>query len=328
MIDVINLQKSFGKKEVLKGVNVTIEEGEKVAIIGPSGSGKSTFLRCLNCLEDPTGGSIIFEGEDLADLKVDINKHRENIGMVFQHFNLFNNLTVKQNIMLAPVLLIKKKIRQNEKIKLYNKIFKKNKPLIDIPTIYNGNSEEDIEEEIIKDEPIKDVPVVDAQVNADAIAIENVTSKTIGKKSKKAKKIRITKYSQVYSDASKNAMRLLKRIGLEDKANVYPSTLSGGQKQRVAIVRALAMNPKVMLFDEPTSALDPEMVGEVLDLIKEVADDGMTMLIVTHEMGFAKNVASRVLFMDDGVIKEEGTPKQIFEHPQCERLQDFLKKVL
>ena len=269
MIDVINLQKSFGKKEVLKGVNVTIEEGEKVAIIGPSGSGKSTFLRCLNCLEDPTSGSIIFEGEDLADLKVDINKHREKIGMVFQHFNLFNNLTVKQNIMLAPVILTKKKIAKNKIIALKNKIFKKDLPLYNVPSLQD------------------------------------------------AKK-----------DAEANAMRLLKRIGLEDKADEYPSTLSGGQKQRIAIVRALAMNPKVMLFDEPTSALDPEMVGEVLDLIKEVADDGMTMVIVTHEMGFAKNVASRVLFMDDGVIKEEGTPKEIFDKPKCDRLRDFLDKVL
>ena len=269
MIDVINLQKSFGQKEVLKGVNVTIEEGEKVAIIGPSGSGKSTFLRCLNCLEDPTGGSIIFEGEDLADLKVDINKHREKIGMVFQHFNLFNNLTVKQNIMLAPVTLTKKKIAKNKFIALKNKIFKKNIPLYDVPSLQDATKE-----------------------------------------------------------AEDNAMRLLRRIGLEDKANEYPSTLSGGQKQRVAIVRALAMNPKVMLFDEPTSALDPEMVGEVLDLIKEVADEGMTMVIVTHEMGFAKNVASRVLFMADGVIAEEGKPKDIFNHPQCDRLKDFLSKVL
>ncbi len=269
MIDVINLQKSFGQKEVLKGVNVTIEEGEKVAIIGPSGSGKSTFLRCLNCLEDPTGGSIIFEGEDLADLKVDINKHREKIGMVFQHFNLFNNLTVKQNIMLAPVTLTKKKIAKNKYIAFKNKIFKKDIPLYDVPSLQDATKE-----------------------------------------------------------AEDNAMRLLRRIGLEDKANEYPSTLSGGQKQRVAIVRALAMNPKVMLFDEPTSALDPEMVGEVLDLIKEVADEGMTMVIVTHEMGFAKNVASRVLFMADGIIAEEGKPKDIFNHPQCDRLKDFLSKVL
>ena len=269
MIDVINLKKSFGSLDVLKGVNLTVEQGEKIAIIGPSGSGKSTFLRCLNCLEDPTGGSIIFEGEDLADLKVDINKHREKIGMVFQHFNLFNNLTVKQNIMLAPVTLTKKKIQKNKIIALKNKLFKKNEPLYEVPTL------------------------------------QDATKK-----------------------AEENAMRLLRRIGLEDKADAYPSTLSGGQKQRIAIVRALAMNPKVMLFDEPTSALDPEMVGEVLDLIKEVADEGMTMLIVTHEMGFAKNVATKVIFMDDGVIKEEGTPEEIFDHPKCDRLQDFLKKVL
>ena len=269
MIDVINLKKSFGSLDVLKGVDLTVEEGEKIAIIGPSGSGKSTFLRCLNCLEDPTGGSIIFEGEDLADLKVDINKHRENIGMVFQHFNLFNNLTVKQNIMLAPVTLAKKKIRKNKIIAFKNKVFKQNNPLYEV------------------------VPLAVAK-----------------------------------KEAAENAMRLLKRIGLEDKANVYPSTLSGGQKQRIAIIRALAMNPKVMLFDEPTSALDPEMVGEVLDLIKEVADEGMTMLIVTHEMGFAKNVASRVLFMDQGVIKEEGTPKEVFENPKCDRLKEFLNKVL
>ncbi len=269
MIDVIDLHKSFGKKEILKGVNVTVEEGEKIAIIGPSGSGKSTFLRCLNCLEDPTSGSIIFEGEDLADLKVDINKHREKIGMVFQHFNLFNNLTVKQNIMLAPVTLTKKKIAKNKIIALKNKIFKKDIPLYDVPSLQDAESE-----------------------------------------------------------AETNAMRLLRRIGLEDKADAYPSTLSGGQRQRVAIVRALAMNPKVMLFDEPTSALDPEMVGEVLDLIKEVADEGMTMLIVTHEMGFAKNVATRVLFMNNGIIQEEGTPSQIFDHPQSERLKNFLEMVL
>ena len=269
MIDVIDLKKSFGSLDVLKGVTLKVKKGEKIAIIGPSGSGKSTFLRCLNCLEDPTGGSIIFEGEDLADQKVDINKHREKIGMVFQHFNLFNNLTVKQNIMLAPVTLTKKKIKKNKIIALKNKLFKKDEPLYKVPTL------------------------------------QEATKK-----------------------AEDNAMRLLKRIGLEDKADAYPSTLSGGQKQRIAIVRALAMNPKVMLFDEPTSALDPEMVGEVLDLIKEVADEGMTMLIVTHEMGFAKNVATKVIFMDDGVIKEEGTPEEIFDHPKCDRLQDFLKKVL
>lgn len=269
IISVKGLIKSFGKLNVLKGIDLDVYKGEKIAIIGPSGSGKSTFLRCLNCLEDPNGGSIFFDGDDIADVKVDINKHRENIGMVFQHFNLFNNLTVKENIMLAPVTLAKKKNKKNFWINLYNKVFKKNVPLYNV------------------------LPV------------------------KEAKK-----------EAEENALKLLERIDLKDKADVYPSTLSGGQKQRIAIVRALAMNPKVMLFDEPTSALDPEMVGEVLDLIKEVADSGMTMLIVTHEMGFAKNVASKVLFMDEGVIKEQGTPQEIFEKPESSRLQEFLKKVL
>ena len=295
MIDVVNLHKSFGKKEVLKGVNAVIEEGEKVAIIGPSGSGKSTFLRCLNCLEDPTSGSIIFEGEDLADLKVDINKHRENIGMVFQHFNLFNNLTVKENIMLAPVLSVKKKIRTNFAIKTYNALLK---------ACYS--------------------PII-ALKKKQGKEVETITNKL----NQKYKPLyQVAALNTVKKEAEETALRLLKRIGLEDKADSYPSTLSGGQKQRVAIVRALAMNPKVMLFDEPTSALDPEMVGEVLDLIKEVADEGMTMLIVTHEMGFAKNVASRVLFMDEGVIKEEGTPKEVFENPKCDRLKEFLNKVL
>lgn len=269
IISVKGLIKSFGKLNVLKGIDLDVYKGEKIAIIGPSGSGKSTFLRCLNCLEDPNGGSIFFDGDDIADVKVDINKHRENIGMVFQHFNLFNNLTVKENIMLAPVTLAKKKNKKNFWINLYNKVFKKNVPLYNV------------------------LPV------------------------KEAKK-----------EAEENALKLLERIDLKDKADVYPSTLSGGQKQRIAIIRALAMNPKVMLFDEPTSALDPEMVGEVLDLIKEVADSGMTMLIVTHEMGFAKNVASKVLFMDEGVIKEQGTPQEIFEKPESSRLQEFLKKVL
>ncbi len=279
MIEVINLNKKFGNLHVLKGISTTINEGEKVAIIGPSGSGKSTFLRCLNCMEDPTGGSIIFQGEDLADIKVDINKHREDIGMVFQQFNLFNNLTVLENIMLAPINIAKKKIRRNslikianEIIKFYNKVFKKEKPL---KTYY-------------------DVPSI----------------------------------TEVKEQAKENAFKLLKRIGLEDKAEKYPSTLSGGQKQRVAIVRALAMHPKVILFDEPTSALDPEMVGEVLDLIKELADEGMTMVIVTHEMGFAKEVATRVMFMDEGIIAEEGTPEELFNNPKSPRLQEFLSKVL
>ena len=245
LIVVKGLCKSFqvGKKKtihVLNNIDSVIHKNERVVIIGPSGSGKSTFLRCLNCMEDPTGGSIYFHGEDLADMKVDINKHRQHIGMVFQQFNLFNNKTVLQNITLAPMYLKK----------------------------------------------------------------------------------------QTREEATENAMRLLKRIGLEDKANVYPSTLSGGQKQRVAIARALAMNPEVILFDEPTSALDPEMVGEVLDLMKELAAEGMTMVVVTHEMGFAREVADRILFMCDGVIAEEAPPEEFFNHPKNPRLQQFLQKVL
>lgn len=244
LIVVKGLRKSFtvGKKtiNVLNNIDNVIHKNERVVVIGPSGSGKSTFLRCLNCMEDPTGGSIYFHGEDLADMKVDINKHRQHIGMVFQQFNLFNNKTVLQNITLAPMYLKK----------------------------------------------------------------------------------------QSKEEAIENAMRLLRRIGLEDKANVYPSTLSGGQKQRVAIVRALAMNPEVILFDEPTSALDPEMVGEVLDLMKDLAQEGMTMVVVTHEMGFAREVADRVLFMCDGVIAEEAPPEEFFTAPKNPRLQQFLQKVL
>ena len=264
MIDVIDLKKTYGDLEVLKGITVTIHEGEKVVIIGPSGSGKSTFLRCLNCMEDPTSGSIIFEGENLADMRVDINLHRRHIGMVFQQFNLFNNKTVLQNIMLAPVY-----IRNAARKKAARRALFGHKS--DAPTLTKA---------------------------------------------------------QIVAEEKQRAMDLLRRIGLEDKANVYPSTLSGGQKQRIAIVRALAMNPKVILFDEPTSALDPEMVGEVLDLIKQLADDGMTMVIVTHEMGFAREVASRVLFIDEGRILEQGTPDEVFNHPQQPRTQEFLSKVL
>ncbi len=274
MIDVINLKKNFGRLEVLKGITTTINEGEKVAIVGPSGSGKSTFLRCLNCMEDPTGGSVIFEGVDIADTKVDINIHRRHIGMVFQQFNLFSNKTVINNIMLAPSNIAIHDLRsrkvKNFFIKIRNLITKKKIPLYEIDTT----------EEKIK------------------------------------------------ADVRENAIRLLKRIGLEEKANAYPSTLSGGQKQRIAIVRALAMNPKVMLFDEPTSALDPEMVGEVLDLIRQLANEGMTMVIVTHEMGFAKEVATRVIFMDDGRLLEENTPSEFFSNPQNPRTRDFLSKVL
>lgn len=274
MIDVINLKKNYGNLEVLKGITTTINEGEKVAIIGPSGSGKSTFLRCLNCMEDPSSGAIIFEGVDIADMKVDINIHRRHMGMVFQQFNLFNNKNVIDNIMLAPVHIgmhdLHMKSYKNFFIKIRN-VFTKNKK-----ALYEIN----------------------------------------------------TSGAKIKADAKENAIRLLKRIGLEDKANAYPSTLSGGQKQRIAIVRALAMNPKVILFDEPTSALDPEMVGEVLDLIKQLANEGMTMVIVTHEMGFAREVATRVLFMDEGKIPEENTPEEIFSNPQNPRTKEFLSKVL
>lgn len=274
MIDVINLKKSYGNLDVLKGITISIKEGEKVAIIGPSGSGKSTFLRCLNCMEDPTSGSIIFEGVDIADMRVDINIHRRHMGMVFQQFNLFNNKTVIENIMLAPVYIgihdLNSKKFKNFFIRLRNIFSKEKKPLYEINTTRE----------------------------------------------------------KIKAGARENALRLLRRIGLEDKANVYPSTLSGGQKQRIAIVRALAMNPKVILFDEPTSALDPEMVGEVLDLIKQLAAEGMTLVIVTHEMGFAREIATRVLFMDEGRILEENTPDEIFSNPQNIRTKEFLSKVL
>lgn len=256
MIDVIDLKKDFEGHHVLNGINVKINKGDIVCVIGPSGSGKSTFLRCLNCMEDPTGGQIIFNGVDIADMKVDINIHRRKMGMVFQHFNLFNNKTVIENIMLAPV-----RIRCQEL-----------------------------------------------------------------KKQKRAE--RTTTKAQIIAEEREKAIELLKRIGLEEKADVYPSTLSGGQKQRVAIVRALAMNPDVVLFDEPTSALDPEMVGEVLDLMKALAKEGLTMVIVTHEMGFAREVANRVLFIDEGIIQEDEEPKEFFENPKNERLKTFLSKVL
>lgn len=240
MIYVKGLSKSYGENQVIKNIDMHIAPGEKVVIIGPSGSGKSTFLRCLNLLEQPTSGSIVFDGQEITDPKADINEIRRHMGMVFQHFNLFNNLTVLDNITLAPI-----------KLKIMTK-----------------------------------------------------------------------------KEAEAEAMRLLKLVNLEEKANAYPAQLSGGQKQRIAIVRSLAMKPKVMLFDEPTSALDPEMVGEVLDLMKKLADDGMTMAVVTHEMGFAREVATRVVFMDEGIIMEENNPKDFFGNPQNERLKSFLAKVL
>ena len=240
MIDVKHLCKSFDDHSVLKDISEHIHPGEKVVIIGPSGSGKSTFLRCLNLLENPTEGVITFNGVELTNPKTDINAIRREMGMVFQHFNLFPNMTIRKNITLAPV-----------RTGLMNQ-----------------------------------------------------------------------------EEADKTALALLRRVGLEDKADAYPNQVSGGQKQRIAIVRALAMKPKVLLFDEPTSALDPEMVGEVLEVMKELANEGMTMVVVTHEMGFAREVATRVLFMDEGRIVEQGTPEEIFGNPQCERLKTFLAKVL
>lgn len=240
MIIVKDLHKKFEDNHVLRGVSYHIHPGEKIVVVGPSGSGKSTFLRCLNLLETPDSGEILFDGQNITDPKTDINEVRRHMGMVFQHFNLFNNLTIMKNITLAPVEL---KLMSEE-------------------------------------------------------------------------------------EAKENALKLLTRVGLSEKADAYPGSLSGGQKQRIAIVRSLAMNPKVMLFDEPTSALDPEMVGEVLEVMKELAESGMTMVVVTHEMGFAREVGTKVLFMDEGNIMEENTPQEFFAHPNSPRLQEFLSKVL
>ena len=273
ILSIKNLTKSFGSNEVLKGIDLDVRKGEVLVIVGPSGCGKSTFLRCINCMEDPDGGEIIFEGENLADMKVDINIHRRHIGMVFQHFNLFNNKTVIENVVLAPNYVMiserKKIARKNFFVKTGNLFRKDKRPLLPNRTV-----------------------------------------------------------KEIKASNRENALALLEKIGLSDKSDVYPSTLSGGQKQRIAIVRALAMNPKVILFDEPTSALDPEMVGEVLDLIKEIAQEGMTMVVVTHEMGFAREIASKVIFMDNGVIKEEADPETFFTSPKDERLKEFLSNVL
>ena len=271
LISVRGLEKSFAGLKVLNGIDIDIKNGEIIAVIGPSGCGKSTFLRCLNCMEDPTGGSIFFDGEDIADVKVDINKHRENIGMVFQQFNLFNNKTVIDNITLAPIYCANKRLKAIKRNNFLTKLLRR---------------------------PSEELILVD--------------------KDKKT----------IKAEAEAEARELLRFIGLEEKADAYPSTLSGGQKQRIAIARAIAMKPKVILFDEPTSALDPEMVGEVLDLMKKLADEKMTMVIVTHEMGFAREVADRILFINEGVIAEEGTPEEIFDDPKTERLKVFLSKVL
>ena len=355
IIQVKHLTKRFGSLLVLDDISADIYEGDRIAIIGPSGGGKTTFLRCLNVLEDPTAGQIIFMGEDLTDLKININECRRNIGMVFQQFNLFNNLTVLKNITLAPIKVNMEKLKKaqcnNKIMPLYNKWLVKNQKRLNAridkqveskraeivklkeelaPIEKAWEQTKKVEEKAGKKQVSYD-PKLTKQRLAIQTKIENAerfierasypTPKTIMEPPYKNKK-------EIVAAAEEKAMELLKRIGLAEKANVYPSTLSGGQKQRIAIVRALAMNPKVMLFDEPTSALDPEMVGEVLDLIKQIAEEGMTMIIVTHEMGFAREVATRVLFIDQGKIAEDGTPEEVFGAPKNERLKGFLSKVL
>ena len=349
IIEVVNLTKKFGDLLVLDDISESVRVGEKVVVIGPSGGGKSTFLRCLNCLEDPTSGQIFFEGVDLADLKVDINEHRRKMGMVFQQFNLFNNLTVKKNI--TGIADLRKAKRWNAFTPLYNKLFDK------FGAKYNEHIakkremlKQRVEQLKTELEPVveaweqtktveevagKSVVSYDPELTKKKLAIANKLEQTeralahaVPAERRELIPLPAESAKAVREAAEENAMRLLRRIGLEDKADVYPSTLSGGQKQRVAIVRALAMNPKVMLFDEPTSALDPEMVGEVLDLIKQVADEGMTMVIVTHEMGFAREVGTRILFMAEGKVLEQAPPEEFFGNPQHPRLREFLAKVL
>ncbi len=355
IIKVVNLTKKFGDLLVLDDITEAIYEGEKVVIVGPSGGGKSTFLRCLNVLEDPTSGQIFFEGVDLADISVNINEHRRKMGMVFQQFNLFNNLTVRKNITLAPVKIGKQDLRKakitNAFTPLYNKWFEK------FGAKYNASVDrkrEKLEHEVealkTELEPIvseweqtKTVTEVagksqvsyDSELTKKKLAVtarlekaERKLSRTVHADRRELVTPAFKNAKEIVAAANATAERLLERIGLLEKADVYPSTLSGGQKQRVAIARALAMNPKVMLFDEPTSALDPEMVGEVLDLIKQVANEGMTMVIVTHEMGFAREVGTRVLFMAEGKILEQNTPAEFFSAPQHPRLREFLAKVL
>ena len=273
ILSVKNLTKSFGDVQVLKGIDLDVHKGEVIAIIGPSGCGKSTFLRCLNCMEDPSSGSIMFDDVDIADVKVDINIHRRHIGMIFQQFNLFNNKTVIKNITLAPVYIKTKELRK-------------------------------------------------LQIKNFFIKIANLFKKAENKKPLYP----VTTKKEIVKEATEKAIKLLERVGLEDKKDVYPSTLSGGQKQRIAIVRALAMEPDVMLFDEPTSALDPEMVGEVLTVMQSLANEGMTMLVVTHEMAFARDVSRRVVFMHEGVILEQGAPAALFSDPQHQQTKDFLAR--
>ena len=355
LIEFISLTKKFGNLLVLDDISGRINTGERVVVIGPSGGGKSTFLRCLNCLEDPTSGRIFFDGVDLADKNVNINLHRRKMGMVFQQFNLFNNLTVRKNITLAPVKIGKQDLRKakitNAFTPLYNKWFEK------FGAKYNASVDrkrEKLEHEVealkTELEPIvseweqtKTVTEVagksqvsyDSELTKKKLAVtarlekaERKLSRTVHAEKRELVAPAFKDAKEIVAAANATAERLLERIGLLEKADVYPSTLSGGQKQRVAIARALAMNPKVMLFDEPTSALDPEMVGEVLDLIKQVADEGMTMVIVTHEMGFAREVGTRVLFMAEGKILEQNTPAEFFSAPQHPRLREFLAKVL
>ena len=354
LIEIKNLTKEFGDLLVLDDISESIFEGEKVVIIGPSGGGKSTFLHCLNCLEDPSAGKIFFDGVDIADVKVNINTQRQKMGMVFQHFNLFNNMTVKKNIMLAPVHIgianMRKAKLKNAFVPLYNCLFKL------IGEKYNVLVEKRIEKlksqvEELKSqlEPLllqwestkgtkeiagKSFVQYDKKLTAQKLKLTDKLEKTERKIVHTTPMVALEKTAveisakQIKQEASELADKLLTRIGLLDKADVYPSNLSGGQKQRVAIVRSLAMRPKVMLFDEPTSALDPEMVGEVLDLIKRVADEGMTMVIVTHEMSFAREVGTRILFMAQGKILESAAPDEFFENPKHPRLQEFLNKVL
>ena len=266
MIEINNLSKSFGSKKVLKGISLNVEKGDKIVLLGPSGSGKSTLLRCINLLNDYDGGEILYNGQDVT--KLDVNLYRQKVGMVFQHFNLFKHMTVLQNIMFAPIFYGKKQIKEKKKLLKQNP-------------------------ELINDEYVKSLP-------------DNL--------------------AQVKENAKIRAMELLEKVGLSEKANEYPSTLSGGQQQRIAIVRAVANNPEVLLFDEPTSALDIAMIQEVLEVIEQLANDGMTMVIVTHELKFAKNIASKIVFLNEGNILEVGTPDEIFNHPKHPRLLEFLEK--